>query len=94
VELVLELPLAARADEVHITPATPKLDTRKHGNGTNVDQVMLNDLPTARDPWVRAESANGTNDAHSEGTNLTDGISPELSASPSHVVRGLQADVL
>jgi hypothetical protein len=52
VELVLELEVAARAEQVHVTAATPMLDTRRQGNVTNFDQVMLNEVPTARDPWA------------------------------------------
>ena len=51
VELVLQLEVAARTEEVLVTAATPVLDTRKQGNVTNFDQVMLNEIPTARDPW-------------------------------------------
>ena len=52
VELELELELAARTEEVRVTAATPVLDTRRQGNVTNFDQVMLNEVPTARDPWA------------------------------------------
>ena len=52
IDLVLELELAGRAEEVRVTAATPVLDTRRQGNVTNFDQVMLNEIPTARDPWA------------------------------------------
>ena len=52
VELVVELEVAGRVDEVRVSAATPVLDTRRQGNVTNFDQVMLNEVPTARDPWA------------------------------------------
>ena len=52
VELVLQVEVAERTEEVLVTTATPVLDTRKQGNVTNFDQVMLNEIPTARDPWA------------------------------------------
>lgn len=52
VELHVDLDVAARAETVRVTAATPMLDSRRHGNVTNFDQVMLNDIPTARDPWA------------------------------------------
>jgi hypothetical protein len=35
-----------------VSAATPVLDTRRQGNVANFDHVMLNEVPTARDPWA------------------------------------------
>ncbi len=52
VELPLDLEVSARLETVRVTAATPMLESRRQGNVTNFDQVMLNDIPTARDPWA------------------------------------------
>ena len=52
VELPLDLEVAARIETVRVTAATPMLESRRQGNVTNFDQVMLNEIPTARDPWA------------------------------------------
>jgi len=52
VELLLDLEVAARIESVRVTAATPMLESRRQGNVTNFDQVMLNEIPTARDPWA------------------------------------------
>ena len=48
VELVLQVELAERNEEVLVTTATP-CSIPASGN-VNFDQVMLNEIPTARDP--------------------------------------------
>jgi hypothetical protein len=52
VELPLDLEVAARVESVRVTAATPMLESRRQGNVTNFDQAMLNEIPTARDPWA------------------------------------------
>ena len=52
VELPLQLDVATRIETVRVTAATPMLESRRQGNVTNFDQVMLNEIPTARDPWA------------------------------------------
>ena len=52
VELKMEMAVAGVQEEVRVTAETPMLDTRTQGNVANFDQAMLNEVPTARDPWV------------------------------------------
>ena len=52
VELKMEMAVAGVQEEVRVTADTPMLDTRTQGNVANFDQAMLNEVPTARDPWV------------------------------------------
>jgi hypothetical protein len=52
VEITIEMALATVAEEIVVTASTPMLDVRRQGTVTNFDQVMLNEVPTARDPWA------------------------------------------
>ena len=52
VEIRIEMVIADVAEVVNVDAATPVLDVRRQGNVTNFDQVMLNEIPTARDPWA------------------------------------------
>ncbi|HOC19692.1 MAG TPA: TonB-dependent receptor, partial [Vicinamibacterales bacterium] len=52
VDLRMEMSVAGVQEEVKVTAETPTLDVRTQGNVANFDQQMLNEVPTARDPWV------------------------------------------
>jgi hypothetical protein len=52
VELKMEMSVAGVQEEVRVTAETPMLDTRTQGNVAHFDQAMLNEVPTARDPWA------------------------------------------
>ena len=51
-EVRLEMRVAGVQEEVRVTADAPMLDSRTQGNVANFDQAMLNEVPTARDPWV------------------------------------------
>lgn len=74
VELHIEMVLGHPAEEVTVAAATPVLDVRRQDNVTNFDQVMLNEIPTARDPWALMQHLPGVSIARpnvggSESTN-------------------------
>lgn len=74
VEIRIEMALRAVTAEVIITAASPVLDSRRLGSVTNFDQVMLNEVPTARDPWALMQHLPGVtvgrpNVGGSESTN-------------------------
>ncbi|MEO7134013.1 MAG: TonB-dependent receptor, partial [Vicinamibacterales bacterium] len=52
VELLVDLQVEAQIETVRVSAATPMLESRRQGNVTNFDHVMLNEIPTARDPWA------------------------------------------
>ena len=52
VELPVQMLLAGVSEEVRVTAEAPLLDTRSQGNVANFDNKVLNEIPTARDPWV------------------------------------------
>ncbi len=47
------------SEAITVTAEAPLLDVRKTGTGTSVDQVMLDNIPTARDPWMILQSTPG-----------------------------------
>ena len=62
------------SEEVVVSAATPVLDVKRQGNVTNFDQAMLNEIPTARDPWALMQQLPGVsigrpNVGGSESTN-------------------------
>ena len=74
VEIAIELVLAEVAEEVIVSASTPVLDVKRQGNVTNFDQVMLNEVPTPRDPWALMQHLPGVSIARpnvggSESTN-------------------------
>ena len=74
VEIGIEMVLEAVSEEVVVEAATPVLDVRRQGNVTNFDQVMLNEVPTPRDPWALMQHLPGVTIARpnvggSESTN-------------------------
>lgn len=52
VDLRMEMSVAGVQEEVRVTADTPTLDVRTQGNVANFDRELLNEVPTARDPWV------------------------------------------
>lgn len=56
VELMLN-PTVSEA--ITVTAAAPLLDVRKSGTGQTVDEVVLDNVPTARDPWMILQSTPG-----------------------------------
>jgi len=49
----------ALTQTITVTAETPLLDTRKTGTGATVTQVELEEVPTARDPWVILQQVPG-----------------------------------
>ncbi|MGE5359552.1 MAG: TonB-dependent receptor domain-containing protein [Bacteroidales bacterium] len=59
VELPVQLALAGVQQQVTVTAATPVLDERTHGNTTTFGDAVLNEVPTARDPWALLQQVPG-----------------------------------
>ena len=49
----------AVAESITVTAGAPILDVRKSGDGTNIAKVELQNVPTARDPWVILQQTPG-----------------------------------
>jgi hypothetical protein len=47
------------AESITVTAEAPLLDVRKTGTGANVAKVELDNIPSARDPWVILQQAPG-----------------------------------
>ena len=47
------------AEAITVTAGAPLLDVRKSGDGTNIAKVELQNVPTARDPWVILQQTPG-----------------------------------
>ena len=56
VDLVLS---PTMAEAITVSAEAPLLDVRKSGTGSTVDQVVLENVPTARDPWMILQSTPG-----------------------------------
>jgi hypothetical protein len=56
VELVLN---PSMAEAITVSAEAPLLDVRKSGTGVTVDKVMLDRVPTSRDPWMILQSTPG-----------------------------------
>ncbi|MGE0640751.1 MAG: carboxypeptidase regulatory-like domain-containing protein [Thermoanaerobaculia bacterium] len=67
----LELALSSAVEEtITITAESPLLDSRKVATGATIDQIELERIPTARDPWVVLQSTPGVqNDRVNVGGN-------------------------
>jgi Carboxypeptidase regulatory-like domain len=50
--LAIKLSVAGTAETVNVTAATPIVDVRRETTTTNVTLEELQNIPTARDPWV------------------------------------------
>jgi Carboxypeptidase regulatory-like domain len=57
-DITMELNPAV-TEAITVTAAAPLLDTRKSGTGATVDQIELQSIPTARDPWMIMQSTPG-----------------------------------
>lgn len=47
------------SEAITVSAEAPLLDVRKSGTGTTVDSVVLENVPTARDPWMILQSTPG-----------------------------------
>ena len=57
VNITLTMEMGALEEEVTVVAETPVVDTKKTAVGTNVTHEVLQELPTARDPWVILQMA-------------------------------------
>ena len=49
----------AAAETITVTAATPVIDRRDAGTGATIDNIEMEQVPTARDPWVVLQSVPG-----------------------------------
>jgi carboxypeptidase family protein len=54
--LTARLGVAGTAETINVTAATPIIDTKRQTTTTNVSLEELQNIPTARDPWVVMQS--------------------------------------
>jgi len=59
VPLAIKLTVAGTQEVVQVTAEAPVIDTKKTGTSTNVTLDELQNIPTARDPWVVMQSVPG-----------------------------------
>ncbi len=59
INLPIQLALQGVQQQVTVTAATPVLNEREHGNTTTFGDAVLNQVPTARDPWVLLQQVPG-----------------------------------
>src|SRR3954454_9098916 len=59
VPLKINLAVAGVATQVQVTSEAPVVDTKKMGTSTNVSLEELQNIPSARDPWVVMQSVPG-----------------------------------
>src|SRR5262249_8103194 len=58
-QIDLQMRPSGVAESVTVTGASPVVDTRKTTNEVTFDQTQLQEIPTARDPWVLLQQAPG-----------------------------------
>jgi hypothetical protein len=58
-DLCIIMEVAALEEEVTVRAESPIVDTKKTGTSTNVTQDMLQEIPSARDPWVILQQVPG-----------------------------------
>jgi hypothetical protein len=58
-DLKIVLEMATIAEEITVKALSPIVDTKKTSLGANVTQVILQEVPSARDPWVILQQAAG-----------------------------------
>ncbi len=58
-DLRIVMEMATVEEEVTVKAQSPVVDTKKTSVGANVTQVMLQDVPSARDPWVVLQQTAG-----------------------------------
>ncbi len=59
VQIPVQMVLAGVRQEVTVTAATPVLSEKTHGFVTTFGDAALNEIPTARDPWVLLQQVPG-----------------------------------
>ena len=59
VPLSVKMGVAGAKQEVTVTAEAPTIDTKKQGTNTSVNLDELQNVPTARDPWVVMQSVPG-----------------------------------
>ncbi len=59
-DLKIIMEQASLQEEVLVIATAPVVDTKKVSTGATFDQVMLQEVPSARDPWVILQQAPGT----------------------------------
>ena len=59
VPLKISLSVAGVSTQVQVTGETPVVDTKKMGTSTNVSVEELQNIPSARDPWVVLQTVPG-----------------------------------
>jgi hypothetical protein len=59
INLPVQMALAGVKQEVTVTAPTPILNEREHGNSSTFGDAVLNEVPTARDPWVLLQQVPG-----------------------------------
>jgi hypothetical protein len=59
VPLVVKMGVAGAKETVVVTGEAPTIDTKKQGTSTTVNLLELQNVPTARDPWVVMQSVPG-----------------------------------
>lgn len=57
--LAIKLGVAGVSTQVEVTAASPVLDNKKTNTSTNITQEELQEVPSARDPWVVLQSVPG-----------------------------------
>ncbi len=59
VQLSAKMTVAGVKEQVQVTAETPVIDTKKTSDSTNVTLAELQNVPTARDPWVVLQTVPG-----------------------------------
>ncbi len=59
VPLAVKMAVAGTQEVVQVTAESPIIDTKKSGTGTSVTLDELQNIPTARDPWVVMQTVPG-----------------------------------
>src|SRR5512135_1647986 len=61
VSLPVQMVLPSVEQQVTVTAPSPMLDPKEQGNNTTFGQAALDEIPTARDPWVLLQQVPGVN---------------------------------
>ncbi len=61
VQLPIQMVLQTVEQQVTVTAPSPMLDPKEQGNNTSFNDEVLNEIPTARDPWVLLQQVPGVN---------------------------------
>ena len=76
------------AESITVTAEAPLLDVRKTGTGADVSKVELDNIPSARDPWVILQQAPGV---QMDRMNVGGNMSGQQSSYVSKGVSGVQS---